>query len=74
MTGNPNSITDAGVGALCARSAVLGAHLNVKVNCLSYEDKSYVQKILAQAAALEVSALKEEELILQYVNNQLKQN
>ena len=28
-TGNPNSVTDAGVGALCARSAVLGAHLNV---------------------------------------------
>ena len=74
MTGNPNSITDAGVGALCARSAVLGAHLNVKVNCLSYEDKSYVQKILAQAAALEVSALKEENLVLEFVNNQLKQN
>ena len=30
--GNPNSVSDAGVGALCARSAVLGAHLNVKIN------------------------------------------
>ena len=31
--GNPNSVTDAGVGALCARTAVMGAFLNVKINC-----------------------------------------
>ncbi|MFM1857345.1 MAG: hypothetical protein RLZ05_405 [Bacteroidota bacterium] len=74
MTGNPNSITDAGVGALCARSAVLGAHLNVKVNCLSYADKSFVKEILAQAVALEESALKQEDLILEFVNNQLKES
>ncbi len=35
-TGNPNSISDAGVGALCARSAVYGAYLNVKINASGY--------------------------------------
>ncbi|MFM8709982.1 MAG: glutamate formimidoyltransferase, partial [Sphingomonadales bacterium] len=37
--GNPNSVSDAGVGALCARSAVLGAALNVKINVSGYDDK-----------------------------------
>ncbi|MDG2058627.1 MAG: glutamate formimidoyltransferase, partial [Flavobacteriales bacterium] len=37
--GNPNSVTDAGVGALCARTAVIGAFLNVKINCGDCEDK-----------------------------------
>lgn len=41
--GNPNSITDAGVGALCARSAVLGAIMNVKVNARDLEDKAWVE-------------------------------
>ncbi len=37
--GNPNSVTDAGVGALCARSAVMGAFMNVRINAAGYEDK-----------------------------------
>jgi glutamate formiminotransferase/formiminotetrahydrofolate cyclodeaminase len=40
-TGNPNSVTDAGVAALCARTAVLGAYLNVKINASGYKDKTY---------------------------------
>ncbi len=44
-TGNPNSVTDAGVGALGARSAVIGAFLNVKINAASLDDKSFVKKI-----------------------------
>ena len=44
--GNPNSVTDAGVGALCARTAVLGAFLNVKINCGDYKDKAFVEDIL----------------------------
>jgi glutamate formiminotransferase/formiminotetrahydrofolate cyclodeaminase len=45
--GNPNSVSDAGVGALCARTAVMGAWLNVKINCAGYEDKSFVDQTLA---------------------------
>ena len=47
--GNPNSVTDAGVGALCARTAVIGAFLNVKINC---EDKSFVADILKRGQQL----------------------
>ena len=41
--GNPNSVTDAGVGALCARSAVIGAFMNVRINAGGYSDKNFVQ-------------------------------
>ena len=48
--GNPNSVTDAGVGALCARAAVTGAYLNVKINAASLDDKEFANNIVAQAA------------------------
>ena len=44
--GNPNSISDAGVAMHCARAAIMGAFLNVKINCKDLDDKKYVQKIL----------------------------
>ena len=50
-TGNPNSITDAGVAALCARAAVHGAFLNVKINAKDLTDKDFVNKVLAEGAA-----------------------
>ena len=46
--GNPNSVTDAGVGALCARTAVLGAFMNVKINAGDLEDKDFVSDILVK--------------------------
>ncbi|MCB0524924.1 MAG: glutamate formimidoyltransferase [Saprospiraceae bacterium] len=48
-TGNPNSITDAGVGALCARVAVYGAYLNVKINTGGLDDKVFVDKVLVES-------------------------
>ncbi|MBL0308636.1 MAG: glutamate formimidoyltransferase [Bacteroidetes bacterium] len=42
--GNPNSVSDAGVGALCVRAAIYGAFLNIKINASGYEDKDYVAK------------------------------
>jgi glutamate formiminotransferase/formiminotetrahydrofolate cyclodeaminase len=63
--GNPNSVTDAGVGALCARTSVIGAFLNVKINCADYEDKKFVkditekgQKIVDDACKLENEIMK----------------
>ena len=50
--GNPNSVTDAGVGALCARTAVIGAFLNVKINCGDCEDKNFVDDILKRGQQL----------------------
>jgi glutamate formiminotransferase/formiminotetrahydrofolate cyclodeaminase len=66
--GNPNSITDAGVGALCARTAVMGAHMNVKINTGSYDDKTFVADILKKAAAIEEQAVKLEGEIVGLVN------
>lgn len=56
--GNPNSVTDAGVAALCARTGVIGAYLNVKVNSGSLNDKVFVNELLEKANAL-VSKTKE---------------
>lgn len=66
--GNPSSVSDAGVGALCARSAVLGAHLNVKINCAGLEDRTFIESILAEAAEIEQKAVEAEQEILAVVN------
>ncbi len=68
VTGNPNSVTDAGVGALCARSAIMGAFLNVKINAIGLKDKVYVEEILKQGADLEAKAQQLEKEILELVN------
>ncbi len=47
--GNPNSVSDAGVAALCARAAVHGAYMNVKINTSGFSDTEYVEKILNEA-------------------------
>jgi len=47
--GNPNSVSDAGVGALCIRTAVYGAYLNVKINAADLEDKAFVEQVFNEA-------------------------
>ncbi|MFZ9942408.1 MAG: glutamate formimidoyltransferase [Bacteroidia bacterium] len=54
--GNQNSITDAGVGALCPRSAVSGAFMNVRINCGSYDDKAFVASIVEKGRTIEQEA------------------
>ncbi|NSW44936.1 MAG: glutamate formimidoyltransferase [Bacteroidales bacterium] len=71
-SGNPNSVTDAGVGAIAARSCVMGAYLNVKINCSSYEDKKFVEHIIAQGAEIEQKAIELEKKILEIVNSKIK--
>ncbi len=70
-TGNPNSVTDAGVGALAARSAVMGAALNVKVNALGIKDKDYAAEILSRVKDLELKTQILEKEILDAVNSKL---
>ncbi len=69
--GNPNSVTDAGVGALCARTAVMGAYLNVKINAAGLDDKAYVEKVLADGKVIEDKAIQEEKEILEIVNGKI---
>lgn len=67
-TGNPNSVTDAGVGALCIRAAVIGAYLNVRVNAGGFHDKAFLEKVLPEAEELVRAARDAEEQILQEVS------
>ena len=67
--GNPASVSDAGVGALAARSAVLGAQLNVRINAAGLKDRDTADKILTEAAEIAASAIAREQEILAIVNH-----
>ncbi len=69
--GNPNSVSDAGVGALAARSAVMGAALNVRINAAGLKDRETADKLVAEANALVVEAQKAEAATLEIVNQKI---
>ena len=71
--GNPSSASDAGVGALCARTAVSGAYLNIKTNAVGLEDQKFVEEMLAKGKEIETKAISLEEEILAIVNRQILQ-
>ncbi len=71
-TGNPNSITDAAVGALCARSSVMGAYLNVKINASGLKDRSFADDVISKGSVIESEAVRLEAEILQIVSNRIK--
>jgi glutamate formiminotransferase/formiminotetrahydrofolate cyclodeaminase len=70
-TGNPNSVSDAGVGALALRSAVMGAFLNVKINAGNLEDKSFIDGILKKGGEIEDAVCRKEAEILEIVESRL---
>src|SRR5262245_8104121 len=70
-TGNPNSVSDAGVGALCARSAVLGAFMNVRINAAGFDNKDFVNEVITKGKDIENKALETEKLILKIVNEKI---
>ncbi len=70
-TGNPNSVTDAGVGALAARSAVMGAFLNVKINASGLHDKTFVNKVLSEGNQIQENTIALESEILNIVNSKI---
>ena len=69
--GNPNSVSDAGVGALCARSAVIGAFMNVRINAKDYEDKAFVSDIIKKGGEIESNTIILEKEILNIVNEKI---
>ena len=69
--GNPNSLSDAGVGALCVRTAVYGAYLNVRINSGGLSDKVFAEKILLKAADLLQKTLAKEAEILALVEGRI---
>ncbi len=70
--GNPNSVSDAGVGALAARSAVLGAQLNVRINAAGLSDRAAAERLCAEAAEIAASAIAEEAAVLEIVNSKIQ--
>ncbi len=69
--GNPNSVTDAGVGALCARAAVMGAFMNVRINASGLQDKDYVRLVLERGKKVEELTQLAEREILKIVNEKI---
>ena len=69
--GNPNSITDAGVGALAARAAVRGAYMNVRTNARGITDHNFAADIIAQGKALETQANAIEQRVVALVDSKI---
>lgn len=67
--GNPASVSDAGVGALAARAAVLGAYLNVRINASGLKDREQADKLLKEAADIAATAIRRETEVLEVVNS-----
>ncbi len=71
--GQPSSISDAGVGALCSRSAVIGAYLNVQINCGDLADEAAVDDFLTRGAAIVENAEKLEAETLELVRRGIQE-
>jgi glutamate formiminotransferase len=69
--GNPNSVTDAGVGALAIRSCIRGAFLNVKINAAGLDDRKFAADIIGKGCDIEAKAILEEEAILKIVEAEI---
>lgn len=72
--GNPASVSDAGVGALAARSAVLGAHLNVRINAAGLKNREKAEEILSAASVIASAAIDREMQILGIVDKVIDKN
>lgn len=69
--GNPNSVSDAGVGALAARSAVFGARLNVRINAAGLKDRAKADALTAEADAIAAEAARLETEVLEIVGQKI---
>ncbi len=72
VSGNPNSISDAGVGALCTKAAVHGAFLNVLINIKGIDDDKYLKKTMATAKKILKEAYSKEKEIITLVEKAIK--
>lgn len=70
-TGNPNSVSDAGVGAIAIRGAVMGAYLNVKINSGNLKDQKFNKEILTKCESLVKKTIEKEKEILEIVNKKI---
>ena len=71
VEGNPNSVSDAGVGALAARSAVMGACLNVRINAAGLKDRAAAERLVNEAMEIQALAQQAEKEILAIVDSKI---
>ncbi len=71
-TGNPNSVSDAGVGALCSLTAVEGAYLNVLINAGGIEDKRFTDDLINRGAEIAIKTKAERDAIIEIVEEKIK--
>lgn len=64
--GNSNAVTDACVSMMCARTAILGALLNVRINLTSIKDEAFVKAMSDEANAIEAHTILQEQALLEY--------
>ncbi|NOY50963.1 MAG: glutamate formimidoyltransferase [Chlorobi bacterium] len=71
--GNPNSVSDAGVGVLCALTAVEGAYLNVKINAMGISDKKFTSDLLAKSAEVAEKAKACRDIVMEVVEQKISE-
>ena len=64
--GNSNAVTDACVSMMCARTAILGALLNVRINLTSIKDEAFVNAMREEADTIEAHTILQEQALLEY--------
>lgn len=64
--GNSNAVTDACVSMMCARTAILGALLNVRINLTSIKDEAFVNAMREEADTIEAHTILQEQALLDY--------
>lgn len=64
--GNSNAVTDACVSMMCARTAILGALLNVRINLTSIKDEAFVNAMREEADTIEAHTIMQEQALLEY--------
>jgi len=69
--GLQSSLSDAGVGALCARTAVIGAYFNVRINAKDIKDREFAESILSKAAKIYQSTIETEHEIIAYIDSKM---
>lgn len=70
--GNPNSVTDAGVGVLATRACIRGAGLNVRINAAGLKDRAVADELNKEAREIELQAAEIEKEILEIVESKIK--
>ena len=69
--GLQSSLSDSGVGALCARTAVIGAYFNVRINAKDIKDREFAESILSKAAKVYRSTIETEQEIIEYIDSKM---